>query len=103
MTVSGDITTAAAGRELGFPLVVGYRRIPIISGMQTEHSAEHPVHEPSEAWLRRADERCRAADIRPCRRPWFAVKDYAGQRRTPLRRTDPAVERIFAWFRDNAQ
>lgn len=59
--------------------------------------------EPSDAWLRAANERCRQADIAPRRRAWFAVKDYAGQRGAPLTRHDPAVERIFAWFRDHAR
>ena len=62
-----------------------------------------PSREPSEAWLRAADERCRAADIRPSRRAWFAVKDYAGQHRTQLARHDPVVQRIFDWFSNNAR
>ena len=67
------------------------------------HSSREPsTREPSDAWLRAADARCRAADISPSRRAWFAVKDYAAQHGRPLEQGDPVVERIFSWFRDHS-
>ena len=70
--------------------------------MPPDHAPEPSAHEPSDAWLRAADARCRAADISPSRRAWFAVKDYAAQHGKPLEQGDPVVERIFSWFRDNS-
>lgn len=100
--IISHVSTAAGEAVLGFPLVVERGSDAVIGGMRAEPVHSLPGHEPSEEWLRAVDARCRAADIRPERRAWFAVRDYAAHRRMALRQTDPVAERIFAWFRENA-
>jgi len=50
-------------------------------------------------WLRSANERYRASDIPPVRRPFQALSDLSRERNSTIRFPSPAAKKIFDWFK----
>lgn len=58
---------------------------------------------PSEDWLERANSRFAQENVEHRHRPWQAWRELAREVNLPISLSDPAVKRIFDWFRDHTK